>query len=143
MKWLKKTYVSAKWKYFSSFNNWTWKYDFLWFKKCTQLKKSIANSPPKKVNLAGNDIIARYLQEKGFLQSEKKHSLKNRLQIAHPPKKKSIVNLAETILLQRAIRLVTEARGVHVKHKMLYIPSTLNNNLIFWHLKWVLAVVKY
>ena len=56
-------------------------------------------------------------------------ALKNRLQIAPPKsgtKKKSIVNLAETILLQRAIRLVTEAMGVHVKHKMLYIPITLN-----------------
>ena len=92
--------------------------------------KSAETSQGRKLFKGGNNL--------------RKHgSLKNRLQIAYPPKKKSIVNLAETILLQRAIRLVTEARGVHVKHKILYIPSTRNYNLIFWHLKWVVAAVKY
>ena len=81
-----------------------------------------------------------------FFGSKNAHSFKK--SIANSPskkwyQKKSIVNLAETILLQRAIRLVTEAMGVHVKHKMLYIPITLNNNLIFWHLKWVVVAVKY
>ena len=44
---------------------------FFGSKNAHSLKNRLQIVPPKKVNLAGNDIIARYLQEKGFLQSRK------------------------------------------------------------------------
>ena len=41
---------------------------FFGSKNAHSLKNQLQTcSPPKKVNLAGNDIIARYLQEKDFL----------------------------------------------------------------------------